>query len=393
VKIAEEGIYLGVPFGRPPGAVIGTAYYSRLLKFRKRMVRYAAHRNSLSIPHRIRLINLFSLPLLSYPFKFFLIPRNHGEAILSDIDGLLAKNNSFKTHAYTSPLVDMGPRDNTSLQNYWIQNLAALASRTTLEQVTDHPIMTSYSQNNKGKRKPGLRLYTWSMRFRTNRAIAAHFIQNTYGLEPSSFIGKHQSVIYKLIINSASYRLETQDYHIQALSEWGLSPEEARQCLIINGSLPHWVPPYVIFNHLHVVQKAISTTHKLAQIAKHAIERNSPILPHATKAEKCYLCGQGVDRVEHIFLDCSVTRKVNANIHCLLGTERAADVMSLPNLLHITFPLTKTSRETSGSLPTTPLVEQTPAPNKFKRPPAAVASRRSLRLSLQSGKAGLRYHR
>ena len=143
IKIEEQGTYLGIPFGRHPGASIGSAYVDRVKKFTDRMVLYSSHKSSLSTAKRITLINVFALPLLSYPFRFFLIPSNLGNIVKRDTDGFLQKNCSFKTTAYTARLIDMGARNGTVLQDYWVQNLAALASRTTLEQIANHPIKTS----------------------------------------------------------------------------------------------------------------------------------------------------------------------------------------------------------------------------------------------------------
>jgi hypothetical protein len=84
------------------------------------MVQYAKYSNTLSIAKRISLINNFALPLLSYPFRFFLIPQNLGRMVMGDIDGLLTKNCSFKTNAYTANLCDMGARNGAVLRDYWV---------------------------------------------------------------------------------------------------------------------------------------------------------------------------------------------------------------------------------------------------------------------------------
>ena len=172
IRFEEQGIYLGIPFGIPNRETgINTAYNERVNRFTGRMVLYAKHRGTLSTAKRITLVNVFALPLLSYPFRFFLIPSNFGAAVQSDIDGLLNKNRSFKTMAYTATITDMGARGGTVLQDYWVQNLAALASRVTLAQLENHSIDTCIVKNVRGKRRVVKVLYTWSMRFTTNRAI------------------------------------------------------------------------------------------------------------------------------------------------------------------------------------------------------------------------------
>jgi hypothetical protein len=222
VNIKEEAIYLGIPYGRPPLAQIGTAYYDRLKTFRGRMVRYSTHKSNLSIQKRISLINVFALTLLSYPFKFFLIPSNYGENIVSDIDGLLTRFQSFKTMAYQATTTELGFRSGAMLQDYWIQNLAALASRTTMEKIKNHPTTTKYIYN-RGKKRITYPTYTWSMRFLTNRAIAVRRIETHYNLKQENFVGKHQSEIYKLIISSPTYRQNVVEYHTEALQKWGLN--------------------------------------------------------------------------------------------------------------------------------------------------------------------------
>ena len=101
----------------------------------------------------------------------------------------------------------MGARNGVVLRDYWVQNLAALASRTTVAQIKNHPIKTKTIKLIKGNRKQVTVENTWSMRFLTNRAIAVDWIENNYGLKRDNFVGKSQSEIYLLITGSMPYRL------------------------------------------------------------------------------------------------------------------------------------------------------------------------------------------
>ena len=339
IQIVEQEIYLGVPFGRPPKANLSTAFYDRLKKFRSRMVQYASHSSSLSIAKRISLINNFSLPLLSYPFRFFLIPKNQGNKVTGDIDGLLSKNCSFETTAYTAKLCDMGARSGAVLKDYWVQNLAALASRTTVAQIKNHPIKTKTVKLKKGIRKVVTVYYTWSMRFLTNRAIAVHEIEKHYGLKRENFVGKSQCEIYQLITDSMPYRLTPLDYHRKALFKWGFDLKDTNSIIYNHSKIPFWIPEYAIFNQLHIVHNAISTTTRLATIAQHSAARGSKKRPHITTAQHCYLCGGEVDDLKHIFRSCHITKEANIMIHHLLGTISAKDISDATDLLRISFPL------------------------------------------------------
>ena len=356
VKIVEEEIYLGVPFGRPPVANLGTAFNSRQQHFRAKMVQYANHSNTLSIAKRISLINNFALPLLSYPFRFFLIPLNLGNMIKGDIDGLLSKNCSFKTDAYTAKLCDMGARNGAVLRDYWVQNLAALASRTTIAQIENHPIKTKTVKLIKGNRRVVTTYYSWSMRFRTNRAIAVHEIEKHYGLKREHFVGKSQSEIYQLITTTMPYRLTPIEYHKEALTKWGLDPTDSNSIVSNHSILPYWVPDYAIFNHLHIVHNAISTTSRLAEIAWHSAARGSKKQPHIITAQPCYLCGYEEDNLNHIFNHCPITKKANTMTHFLLGTIPAKDINNAPDMLRISFSLPP--RDARQIIPATARIEE-----------------------------------
>ena len=339
INIAEQSIYLGIPFGRPPGAVINSAYNDRIKKFTGRMVLYAKHKGTLSTAKRILLINVFALPLLSYPFRFFLIPNNQGNVLRSDIDGLLNKNCSFKTMAYTARQTDMGVRNGSVLLDYWVQNLAALASRTTSDQIDNHPIRTNIIKSIKGKRKLVRVLNTWSLRFRTNRAIAVHWIEENYDIPREDFLGKTQSDIYKIITNSMPYRLSPIEYHKKSLRNWDIGDKGASLLFANHNKVPQWIPDYALFHHLHIVHKAIPTSSRLTTIFRHATERGSKTLPHISSILPCFLCGKGEDSLEHIFRYCQVTREANTTVHQLLGTMRGTTITTEKDLIKITFAL------------------------------------------------------
>jgi hypothetical protein len=375
IKIVEEEIYLGVPFGRPPVANLGTAFNSRIQRFRAKMVQYANYSNTLSTAKRISLINNFALPLLSYPFRFFLIPQNLGSMIKGDIDGLLTKNCSFETNAYTAKLCDMGARNGAVLRDYWVQNLAALASRTTIAQIENHPIKTKTVKLIRGNRRVVTTYYSWSMRFLTNRAIAVQEIEKHYGLKRELFVGKPQSEIYHLITASMPYRLTPIDYHHNALLKWGFESNDLEVIMHNHSILPYWVPDYAIFNHLYIVHNAISTTSRLAEIARHSAARGSKKQPHATAVMPCYLCGREEDSLAHIFNHCLITRNANTMIHHLLGTISTKDISSAPDTLRISFSLPpRNDRQCSPAPPRTVEEKITPTP------PLRVGTRRSARL-------------
>ena len=134
-------------------------------------------------------------------------------------------------------------------------------------QIKNHPIKTKTIKLIKGNRKQVTVENTWSMRFLTNRAIAVDWIENNYGLKRDNFVGKSQSEIYLLITGSMPYRLTPLDYHKEALQKWGMDSRESSLIMSNHSKIPYWIPDYAIFNHLHIVHNAISTTTRLATIA------------------------------------------------------------------------------------------------------------------------------
>ena len=111
------------------------------------------------------------------------------------------------------------------------------------------------------------------MRFLTNRAIAVKRIETLYNLKQESFVGKHQTTIYKLIISSPPYRQAEIDYHTEALLKWGLNDAATKALIENHASLPKWIPVYSILHHLQIIHKAIPTSKKLSEIASHAKQR------------------------------------------------------------------------------------------------------------------------
>ncbi len=98
------------------------------------------------------------------------------------------------------------------------------------------------------------------MRFLTNSAIAVRWIEDNYGLKRECFVGKSQSEIYLLITGSMPYRLTPLDYHREALEKWGFDDKESSMIIDNHCKIPYWIPDYAVFNHLHIVHNAISTT-------------------------------------------------------------------------------------------------------------------------------------
>ena len=76
--IADKAVYLGVPFGDK--MEVGDAFTNAMEKFESRVSGHQRVIRALSITRRVIALNVFLLPLLEYPARFYYFRRNHLEA-------------------------------------------------------------------------------------------------------------------------------------------------------------------------------------------------------------------------------------------------------------------------------------------------------------------------
>jgi ribonuclease HI len=334
VEIKEWDNYLGIPLGRQPPTEISIAYNERQKKFQERLNRFLPHKRQLSMAKRITLINVFALPLISYPQKFFIMPKNTRSKIQGDIDGLLENGKSFCTSEYSRPQKFLGPRGSTVLIDTYVLNLAVLASKAKTIDIPEEQIMTRKIV--KHKRSKRLTLFTWSMRISTQRAIAVRTIMRDYGLQIDTIFGKAQGEIYKSIVNTVEYNVESIAYTARKLAKWG-TPSTAQATVHQNHvAIPKWVPDYAIFNFIHMTHNALQTTARIAEIAANASARNSKFLPHITSKQACYLCKNGEDSAQHIFQSCKIVTTALIYLYQILGLGDFDEIASAGSIRRYT---------------------------------------------------------
>ena len=204
IKIAEKGIYLGIPLGRYPGTEINDAYRDRVIKFRQKIRTYLPHKSRLSTALKITLVNVFLLPLISFPNKFFLQPSCTRKKINSDINGFLMQGHAIDTNVYTRSAKELGARGGNRLVDNGIMNLATLASKIDIDTARTHKVTGLTRKRFRGKLAKRSVLHTWSLRIKTQRTIAARHIEKRWNLKLEDFVGKPTAVVYSLILNSSS---------------------------------------------------------------------------------------------------------------------------------------------------------------------------------------------
>ena len=226
VKIEEKGTLLGIPIGRSPGTEINDAYIERVTKFRQKIKSYIPHKNRMSMATKITLINVFLLPLLSYPDRFFIQPKQTTQQIKSDINGFLMQGNNIVTDVYTRPTKELGARGGSRLIDHQIMNYSSLASRIDIDTATNHGTTSQTRKRFRGKLAMRPMKHTWSMRIKTQRTIAALHIRDTWKLKLEDFVGKPASVIYNLIINSKYFTESWRDYTAEKLGKLDMAEQD-----------------------------------------------------------------------------------------------------------------------------------------------------------------------
>ena len=335
VKIAETGIYLGLPIGRSPGTEINQAYIERVKKFRTKIKSYLPHKQRLSLAKRINLINVFLLPLLSYPNRFFVQPSSTSKQIQSDINGFLMQGQLLKTDVYTRPFNQLGARGGSVLVDHQIKNYAELASRIDVGTVQTHNVTGTTRKRFRGKLAVRPVLHTWSLRIKTQRTLAAKHIHRVWGLDYEDFVGKPASVIYKLITSSNHFIEGWKEYTKGKLERYGIVGEGVETIYANHAQLPYWVPDYAIFNQILVWHDALFSSNRLARIHQEARKRGEKRkTTHIQQVQPCYLCGDEEDKTEHIYGSCTITRKALIMLWGTLGFTEAAVLKQNTNFIN-----------------------------------------------------------
>ena len=341
--------------GRPPETEINLGYIERVKKFRAKIKSYLPHKQRLSLAKRINLINVFLLPLLSYPNRFFLQPSSTSKQIQSDINGFLMQGQLIKTDVFTRPFnVQLGARGGSVLVDHQIRNYAELASRIDLETVQRHKVTSLTRRKFRGKLAMRPMLHTWSMRIKTQRTLAAKHICQCWGLDLADFVGKPASAIYKLITSSNHYVEGWKDYTKEKLDRYGIDGEGVEVIYANHSKLPYWVPDYAIFHQILIWHDALFSSKRLARIHQEASKRGEKRkTTHIQQIQPCYLCGAEEDKTEHIYGSCTVTRQALLTLWEKLGFTEAATLQKSSGFINYSMMNWTTNAASSTTTTTT----------------------------------------
>jgi ribonuclease HI len=295
IQYSGSTTYLGIPCGR--SVEVADAFRPGFAKFRASLLRYFPSKNRITFSKRVLITNVFLLPLLSYPQKFFIWPRYWQNAVTSDIWGWLNRFNSLSLPMMHTPTDQFGLP--TPLLHFLFLNYASLASAAKL---------ANYSPDFSGDVR--------SMRITTHRQLAVHFIHTNFNLAVARFLGQPQGIIYRMILNSPVYRLAwSQTYTAARLSKWGTPQPLFHAVTDRYVKVAKWTPPYAKVHFFLFTHNSLPTSHRLSRLHRGG---NDPS-PHIAPGLPCFLCDSDVDSGRHIYQDCSAVLAALVLLHAALG--------------------------------------------------------------------------
>ena len=295
IQYSGSTSYLGVPFGQD--VEVADAFRTGFAKFRASLLRYLPYKPRISFGKRILITNVFLLPLFSYPQKFFIWPRYWQNAVTSHIWGWLNRFNSLSLPNMHTPTGQFGLP--TPLTHFLFLNYASLASAAKLANYSPAPSGDEHS-----------------MRIIVHRQLAVRFISSNFHLEVDSFLGKQQGVIYKMILNSPTYRTHwSQAFKTEQLTKWGtphslITPVSDRYV-----KLPKWSPPYAKVFFILITHNSLPTSDRL----QHLHRGGRGPAPHIAPGLPCFLCNAEVDSGRHLYQGCPTVLAALGLLHTALG--------------------------------------------------------------------------
>ena len=95
LKVKDQAKYLGILFGK--GVTVEQVYAQALSKFQERVTSYCAVKKRFTPPQRVKIANIFLLPLFSYLYQFFFPPPSVLSTIVANLKRWIVPLNTGTT--------------------------------------------------------------------------------------------------------------------------------------------------------------------------------------------------------------------------------------------------------------------------------------------------------
>ena len=294
-SVADSAPYLGLPFGN--GVEVGDAFMPAIEKFENKAAGYQRVIQSLSITRRVTALNVFLLPLLEYPSRFFVLRKNHLKSYAANVRALLMRGNDVEWEQHSRPTALCGHAQ--PLRDIQLANIAALACRIGGDPIEDPEEFDPWQHVN-------------SMRVSVHVQIAVAYAMQI-GLSEAQ-VRSSRREIFTLLCSRADgvmsdFRRDYSGYLHERLRRRGC-PVATHEHIIANyARLPAWVPAYARSNFLDLIHNSHATAARMASFG-----RGGRSAPHTDVREDCYVCGHSDgDSATHLFLECpAAARAVRA---------------------------------------------------------------------------------
>ena len=267
--------YLGIPIGHAATLDdVFTPCHDKLIKRVSDYVRSGVKKN-FSIPKRVQVWNTWLLPIYSFTYRFFLLPKDFLDSTNVITKSWLNKGNAIEGLQLSRPkhLLGITP----ALRDTYAANLAALISKAS-------PRATRCS------------MQTWSMRISTQRILACIYANRNFALNIKP--GTTSTKVYSMLINSSPRVASYRRYIDKKCAVMGLQPAETTYLLCNHSRAPPWLPPYARFN-------MVALTHNMFFTDARAHRSNLG----------CRFCTHPSDATSHVFGNCPAVLAALANVY------------------------------------------------------------------------------
>ena len=282
-QVVDSAPYLGLPFGR--GVEVGDAFVSAINRFEERAARYFSLVRAMSIPRRIVTANVFLLPIVEYPSRFFTIRSNQLEDVGANLRQLFMRYNDVSWQQLRRPGSLLG--HSQALRDVRLSNVASLAARLRQGEIREN--FDPWREND-------------SMRISTQVQIAVSHAM-TMGVSENTVRCGDKAKIYSALLKTDYVSKPLVRYLRSRLLERGITMDLHSEVFANFGALPRWVPSYARAIVIDIVQNGVPTAKRLSQLQRHGGRPG----PHTDVTEECYFCGTvDGDDANHYFVSCEV---------------------------------------------------------------------------------------
>ena len=310
LSFTSTATYLGVLVGYNISTI--DIFKDAVDKFIDRSESYSSALRHLPTQARVRVFNIYIIPLLSYLFQFYILPHKELGNRLRDI--IRRKVISFNggAHKYIHLITPSTKFGLTSpLRDIWALNITTLASQFNFSSLEGATTATA----------PGLEYLTtpgeWNgLAIDAHIACAALDLVNNIiphkdgrfdiaPLDVSKYKPHRQQAqlrrkIYKLALTA--YDIDTEENLSEKMSRMNMHPDPSKpltpaQNFQLHGHNIHrLIPPHFRITQRSLIFNALATDTRIKPPLK---QRGPPSNPHP-----CYICRHGPDTISHIFGQC-----------------------------------------------------------------------------------------